>query len=553
MGKEVEQKAVGADVPEEGLTSSAVENTEVLLQEGRHSVDSDVPGLSGEIRPDEIDGEPEWAQDEDAAEDADELYDDTDGEPDETCDGEQTSKTPAGTQAWLNLLKRDKHGKLEQTLENCLIIFEHDPELNGLFGTNDFSSRIELRKPTPWKRTLRGKTNRMQLGSQRMWRTSIPEPEVRNTDYAETYARMSKMYGFHKSSEIDKGISVQAGRNHFHPARDYFEILKRQGWDGKKRIEKLLIDYFGACDTPFLRAITRKALVAAVTRIFQPGCQFDSILTMYGPQGVGKSMFWSILVGPWFTDLMTNIGKKDAWHELQGVWIVELGELTALSNASVEKIKAFVSRKDDRFRRAYGRLVESHPRQCIFVATTNQHNFLKDVTGNRRFWIADLSKNTEPTKSVWEDLPGEVDQIWAEAYALYEAGTEKLFLDEEMEKESELIQQRFSSYDSRKDLIEEYLNRLLPADWDKMTPEQHKNWLKDDTNIGTVERTTVCLNEIIAEALYGLMSGNPSRKVQDEITAIVCGMKTPDGRTWHRTGKQRRINGYGKQRIFELY
>ena len=218
------------------------------------------------------------------------------------------------------------------------------------------------------------------------------------------------------------------------------------------------------------------------------------------------------------------------------------------------KYKAVISRSEDRYRMHYEKLIESHPRQCIFVGTTNRPDFLKDNTGNRRFWVVDVTSKQTPKKSVWAELPREADQIWAEAKALYDKNNELLFLDGALAKEAEQLQNGFMTYDPMRDAIEQYLARLLPEDWEKMTPQQHVSWLKDSDNIGTVKRTRVCLKEIVKEALGGIVT-NPNRKVLSEIAAIVCTITYEDGERWHKPEHQRqaRIPCYGKQRIFERY
>ena len=451
---------------------------------------------------------------------------------------------------WTVMLEKKKDGRLYQTMRNAELIFDNDPELAGLVGENIFSGRIELRKTPPWKRRMVSSVVRDTNKVGPLWHHIIPEPEWRNSDNGELYAYLSRKYGLDKTSVIDMSLRNIASRNGFHEVRDYFSGLK---WDGVNRIDTLVPDYFGVADKPFIRIAVRKTLVAAVARVFEPGCQFDATLSFYSSQqGAGKSMFWKNLAGQWYSELVIDIGSKDALMIMEGTLIIELAELTALRASSVEKIKAIITRKDDRYRKPYEKLVESHPRQCIFVATTNQANFLKDCTGNRRFWPIDVTQIKPPKKSIWNDLPSEADQIWAEAKKLYDDG-EQLFLDPEMSKAAEEAAKAFMEYDPLLDAIEEYLARRLPANWSDMTPQEHREWLANDKNVGTVRRTEVCLKEIIFEALSEIVGENPSKKTLNRISEIICSISYDDGLRWHKPESQRRYKYFGKQRVYRLH
>ena len=207
--------------------------------------------------------------------------------------------------------------------------------------------------------------------------------------------------------------------------RDYLESLV---WDGMPRLDTLLIDYLGADDTPYVRAATRKTLTAGVARIYEPGVKFDSILVLNSPQGVGKSTLFAKLGGKWFSDSLTISDMKDktAAEKLQGYWILELGELAGIRKVDVETVKSFISRTDDKFRQSYGTTVESHPRNNVIVGFTNSESgFLRDITGNRRFWPVHVPGGSAQT--VFALTQSMVDQLWAEVIIKYRAG-EELFL-----------------------------------------------------------------------------------------------------------------------------
>jgi predicted P-loop ATPase len=273
-------------------------------------------------------------------------------------------------------------------------------------------------------------------------------------------------------------------------------------WDGVERVDKLLIDYLGAEDTPFNRAVSRKTLCAATARIMRPGVKFDYMLVLIGSQGIGKSSLFSRLAGKWFSDSLTTVQNKEAYEQLQGVWVIEMGELAATRKADVESLKHFLSKQTDSFRVAYGKHVSDFPRQCIFVGTTNDREFLKDRTGNRRFWPVPVTG--KGIKSIWDDLTDhEIGQIWAEALQRWVEG-ETLYLDRELEEEARKVQEAHTEESPYFGLIQKYLEKKLPVNWNEMTPYDRRNYLNDDLSPdGTVERDRVCSLEIWVELLNG--------------------------------------------------
>jgi predicted P-loop ATPase len=220
---------------------------------------------------------------------------------------------------------------------------------------------------------------------------------------------------------IHEGAVICAKEKAFHPVRDYLTGLK---WDGVPRLDTWLIRYCGALDNEYTRFVGRKVLIAAVARVFRPGCKFDHVIVLEGEQGQGKSWMWEHLAAPWFTDAPLNIQDKGAVEVMQGKWVVELGEMEALSKYESRTIKGFLTRTEDRCRMAYERMARSYPRQCIFVGSINpeQSGWLKDTTGNRRYW---------PVPITGVDLPGIKEargQLWAEALINFEKG-EKIHVE----------------------------------------------------------------------------------------------------------------------------
>ena len=315
------------------------------------------------------------------------------------------------------------------------------------------------------------------------------------------------------------------------------------------RVDTLLVDYLGAEDTPYVRAVTRKTLIGAIQRVLEPGCKFDTVLVLDGKPGIGKSTLLRKLGGKWFSDSLSLADTRDktAAEKLQGVWIMEIGEMQGTRKADVDIMKGFISRQVDEYRAAYGRVVERHPRTAIICGTTNSTTgFLRDTTGNRRFWPVTVEGGR---LSVWDMTEETRAQIWAEAL-LYQAGGEDSFLDAEMEKEAAKAQQAALEYDDREGEVIEYLNTLLPEDWyswdiskrvdyfaqrDVLDPEQQE---------GTMQRKKVCAKEIFCEC-FGRPRNAWKRQDGYEIAAIMARLTD-----WERTGNRERIEGYGQQRPY---
>ena len=422
---------------------------------------------------------------------------------------------------WKKKLKVTDKGAIAQTIENVVLILSNDPRLEGCLAFNEMDHNIITQKSLPWRK-VKG-----------------PSQWIDADDAALRYY-LERFYGLSGKDRIFDAVNVVAQQHAFHPVKDY---LNSCAWDGAPRVETLLIDYLGAEDTDYTRAVTRKTLAAAVARIFKPGCKFDYMLTLRGRQGLGKSALIGKLGGQWYSDTFTTMQGKEAYEQVMGVWIMEVGELAGMRKAEAEQIKLYISKQTDRFRPAYGRRLQEFPRQCIFIGTTNEQQFLRDTTGNRRFWVVDTPN--KPERDFWEELTPEViGLIWAEAVEIYKAG-EKLYLSKELEKAAREIQESYEEENPRAGIIADYLDRLLPEDWENRDIYDRRTWLESRAE-GAVQRTTVCTLEIWAEAL----GGNPDkldRYIAKEIRDIMAGM--PE---WgHRGAKLRTIRPYGRQRYFE--
>ena len=440
---------------------------------------------------------------------------------------EVTGDFDGGTEAepteedWRKKLKITQQGGIAQTIENVVIILRHDPNLAGCLALNEMEHTIITRKSLPWRK----------VKSTSQWV---------DADDAALRFYLERVYGISGKDRIFDAVNVVAAENNYHPVRDY---LGSCTWDGVPRVETLLVDYLGAEDNAYTRAVTRKALVAAVARIYRPGCKFDYMLTLRGEQGLGKSALIAKLGGPWFSDSFTTLQGKDAYEQVQGVWIMEVGELAGMRKAEAETIKLYISKQVDRFRPAYGRRLQEFPRQCIFIGTTNETQFLRDTTGNRRFWVVDTPNKAK--RDMWEELtPDTVRKVWAEAVTLYNKG-EELYLPRDIEKMARDVQETFEEENPRAGIIAEYLDRRVPAGWDDMDLYARRAWLEGGAE-GTAPRQVVCILEIWAEAL----GGNPDKLDRYAIKEIADIMGRLPG--WERRKNRiKTIKPYGRQRYYE--
>ncbi len=268
------------------------------------------------------------------------------------------------------------------------------------------------------------------------------------------------------------------------------------------------------------------SLVGAIKRVFEPGCKFDTALVLCGGQGLGKTEIVSRLGGDWFSNSLATFKGKDAFEQLQGSWIIEIGELEALRTNELETVKHFMTKTSDKFRGAYQRRTETVKRQCIFVGTSNNHDFLKDPTGDRRWYPIDVGE-TSITKNLFKELTKEVvGQIWAEAYELYKKGETHYLRDEkliEISKEVQLAHREESPYQG---IVDNYLSTLVPSNWSKMDVFERKNYLRgsdcDDFTLeeGTERIDKVCILQIWTEALEG-QKKDLTRAVSNEIKKCI--------------------------------
>lgn len=425
---------------------------------------------------------------------------------------------------WQTRLELDKAGNIKNTLRNLTLILENDPMLKPLVF-NQLLDGMEIKGEVPWKH---------------------PSKFWRDADDAQLISYVDTHYGAFSARNYDIAVMKVTDDRSYHPIRAFIEDLPE--WDGVERVDTLLIDYLGASDTAYVRAVTRKTLCAAISRVLRPGCKFDSMLVLNGPQGVGKSTLIAKLAGEWFSDSL-NLGDtkdKTAAEKLQGYWILEIGELAGLKKAEVETLRSFLSRQNDIYRASFGKRATPHLRQCVFFGTTNaESGYLRDTTGNRRFWPVKTPGGA--AKHSWQLTNEEIQQIWAEALVYVKRG-EKLYLDADMETLAKTEQREAMESDEREGLVRVYLDTLLPADWDSMDTFERRNFLNgsefgEQQRTGTVKRTSVSNMEIWCEC-FGKERANLRRADSNELTSILSRLG------WKRADNKVRIPLYGPQYVF---
>lgn len=347
---------------------------------------------------------------------------------DETDDDPPDPKDPKGgyDKRWREKLQYNKDGSPAATSSNIALALEHGLKLGGgVVAYNKLKDRLDIRDPTvlPWAKPEEG-----------------PRPWTDHDD-TEAAVRLDQLLGGQviRPHVVTPIIEMLGRRAAFHPVQEYLNGLM---WDGIPRLDRLLVDHGGADDNPFVRAATARTLIAAVARARQPGCKVDTALILESTQGFKKSTLFSALaVNPeYFSDMTGHIGEKTSAEMACSHWIIEMAELAGLKKSDLNQVKAFLTRQYDKYRPAYGRRIVDYPRQCIMVGTVNPENngYLKDLTGNRRFWIVKVGK------IAWDYVTDWRDQLWAEAKARYDVG-EKWWFDEDTEQHLIEAQQETAS------------------------------------------------------------------------------------------------------------
>lgn len=448
---------------------------------------------------------------------------------------EDTATADAGPDPnWTENLKVNrKTGEADALIENAVLILRNDPHLRRRFGYNAFRSKLCIREPLPWHSKVRDKRN---------------GDSWEDEDDAGLRLYLEVAWKLKAKAAIEDALGIVARENQFDPVRQYLDGLT---WDGVARLDTVLIRLFGAEDSRYVRAITRKWAVAGVRRIFEPGCKFDTMLVLIGDQGCGKSQFARVMSRGWFCDSIQRIDNKDAYDQLLGTWIVEMSELSATKKADNEAIKAFYSKQVDTFRQAYAHRTAEFPRRCIFIGTTNDRSFIKDETGGRRFWPVELTAQREDVVERLAATEAEADQLWAEAVVRYQAGERTWEDDNEVLEQAREAQIRYAQEDEWQGMIEQYLATPLPDNWDDLNAQQRRDYIQGNDLTTPEQRagyTRLREKVSVAEIRYELFgedlkrgaggSNETSRHVA-RLMNVMRGWEKAKNPRWTLFGKQK--------------
>ena len=407
----------------------------------------------------------------------------------------KASKLKAIRPGWLQHCQENKSGDPLPNLANALLALREDARLIDLFAYDEMQRATMLMQSIP---TL----NLDALAE------VMPRP-VRDTDVT-AIQEMIQLAGLTRVSKdvIHQAVDLRAKERGYHPIRDYLTNLR---WDGVHRLGSWLAEYLGAQKNEYTAGIGKMFLLATVARIFEPGCKADYMLILEGPQGTRKSTACSVIGGEWFSDNLPDIRSagKDVAQHLNGKWLIEVAEMSALDKTEAAALKAFITRTTERYRPSFGRKEVIEPRQCVFVGTTNKTAYLRDETGARRFWPALVGFIQI------EKLQADRDQLFAEAVSFYRAG-EKWWPDAEFEAKH-IRPQQDSRYEA--DAWEETLVSFL------------ETYKPDDG----IMRVTV--SKIAREALHidtPRLGTSEQRRIAAALERLGWqrGKRTEDGRWW---------------------
>ena len=409
-------------------------------------------------------------------------------------DSESKPTTISGDENVMALLDVNQNGRPVESTNNYVLIMNNDPNINQLFIYDVFSDK-----------TL--KNNGRFFSS---WR---------DDDDGHLRVYIETNYGLYNHQKYYDAFNTVLSQRAFHPIK---HIIEKEPWDGKHRIDKFLSDILKCPNDNYHREVSRMIFYGGISRLYNPGCKFDYMPILIGSQGCGKSSIinWLALDDKYYTDI-SSIEGKDALEQLQGRWICEFAELLAMVRTKdVEAMKSFITRTTDKYRQSYGRRTHEYPRQCIFVGTTNDYNFLVDKTGNRRYLPVELGLRAGDLFKKETQVKNYILQCWREALALFNDDNIYLTIPSEYYEDIKVAQDKAMQDDPKTGLIEDYL---------------------DKKNIGE----KVCGIEIFTKCLNGIRK-NYSQADGKEMSRFMS--YNPN---WRRCEKLVRFQDYGPQRAWE--
>ncbi len=406
-----------------------------------------------------------------------------------------------------SLLDCKKGGYPVSSGKNARIVMTCDPKLSRGLAYNLFEGCTEATPALPWfSHTHPGKTEPQRWS---------------DMDFSQLMLYVSDHYDMQGRDAMADAASDIAVKNPRHPVRTYLDSLR---WDGTPRLDTAIFRILGADETDATREMTRLFFLGAVGRVMKPGVKFDYMTILKGPQGCYKSTFCSTLFSPWFSDSLDITDDKDTRQHLTGAWGLEIGELAGMRRASVEQIKRFITQTEDRYRPPYGRNMEVHPRQCVFIGTTNSDHFLIDDE-NRRFCVITIEPTLRQYGNPLEQLRAEKDQLWAEAYHLWQTGwKDKPLVLSKMTAEVQTLANRCANInriDPLREAVYDYIMRPIPKNWDDYSPSERRNFYRcadsgrvADENL--VPRKFFSIYEMCAE-FWGLTSPSDAKQAKGKM------------------------------------
>jgi predicted P-loop ATPase len=435
-----------------------------------------------------------------------------------------------------NVVSIDKNPKLILTAEgnikstspaNVVMSLKADEQLGQYLRRNDFSQEYEL-------------THEIRLGNTTFQAGELPASFVSVlTVYFEN--NLGVVYS---PNAMKAGLETFFSERSYNPVKEYMERVA-QNWDGRKRIRKMFQHYLGAEDTELISKIAEMWLVGAVAKVYEPFVKFDYVLDLVGGQGVGKTSLLQKIGGQWYTDAVTDFNNKDNFDIMLKSLIVNDDEMVASNRMSFAETKAFISKTSLRYRRPYMSKTEEFAKNFILARTTNQREYLKDKTGERRF-LSVMVDGARQKRHPMEIEQATIDQIWGEAVSIYKEGFELKF-DAETEEELEKYRENFMYRDEVEIQVLDYLEMPIPSNWERMTAQrQHQytaSWFDNSSEIefGTEELKRVSTREI----MYNLfMKNSNDRKLSAKINLIIDHLPYWEKKAYRANGKV--IKGFVK-------
>lgn len=387
---------------------------------------------------------------------------------------------------------------------NVLVSFKADDQLSIYLKHNDFSQEHELLKD-------------IKIGNTVLKKGELPS----NFDSVVKVYFESVLGVAYSSQAMLDGMETFFSERSYNPVIEYMERAKEK-WDGRQRINRMLQVYLGADDIPLVSKIAQMWLVGAVAKVYDPYVKFDYVLDLVGGQGVGKTSLLQKLGGDWYTDSVTDFANKDNYDIMLKSLIVNDDEMVASNRMSFAETKAFISKTSLRYRKPYMKRTEEFAKNFILARTTNQKEYLKDKTGERRF-LPIMANTSAQVKHPMEIEPETIEQIWGEAVTIYKSGVDLMF-DEETEDELNIYRERFMYRDEVELQVLEYLDMPVPKNWQNWSiQQQHQYTSKYFDNSSDFEEGSKKLMKVSTrEIMYNLFMRNSNdKKLSTKINMIM--------------------------------